>query len=689
MPVAPKSIPPSTPAEYRRRLRQAARGLAATLGADFFCSLVKHLSTMLRADCCILGELTAAPEDRIRTLAVFRKRRMAENFDQSILGSALGQVMIDGSFSCSKDALRLFPNDTLLQSIQATGFAGVRLSDSRGQPIGLLALISKSHFSDLPLVRSMLVTFASRAASELERKKADDVHRENEERYHAFIRANPDAMWRVEFAQPIPLTVDEDQQIELINRLGYLAECNDAFVRLAGATTTEELVGSSFSAVAARMNINADEELRAAIRAGFRTMIVESMPLDANGRVAYRLRSQFGIVEKGELLRVWGTTRDITDLRRAELSLAASERRFRDILEGIQLPAVMLDSRGAVAFCNDYFLTLAGRSREELQGLQWTDYVVPAEEGENWDAKSDDYRRQATKHFEGLVASRDGHWRSILWDAICLRDQDDKVAGLAAIGRDITYQKALETKVLQTQKLDSIGRVAVGLAHDFNNFLSVVVGHVSDLLRSCDETDPRYERLTEIQRAADLCAKLTSQLLTFGRKQELEPGLIILNDVVAAAETLVRRLLGAGTDLVLDLASPLWPVYADATQMQRVLANLAANARDAMPMGGRVTISTTNLEIGTEDTAFPGVKSGPYVKLSFADNGKGIPEEVKTYIFEPFFTTKRAGKGSGLGLSTVYGIVTQSNGYVFVWSELSKGTVLDILLPASIIATKK
>jgi two-component system cell cycle sensor histidine kinase/response regulator CckA len=431
-------------AEHRQKILQVAKGLSATIGADFFHAVVKHLTIAFHADCGFIGEVTGVTGERVSALAVFRKRRKSETFEQTISGAASGQVLTDGWFGCSREVTRMFPTDFLLEEMQAEGYAGIRLLDSRAQPIGVLAVISKVPLADIDLVRSVLLAFAPRAVSELERKRSDDVHRENEERYHAFVRTNPDAMWRIEFARPIPLSVDEDEQIERMYRVGYLAECNDAFAELAGAGSAEQLTGSSLAEITPRVNSNAQEELRAAVRCGFRsTTIVESTPLDASGRCLYRLRTQFGIVENGGLRRIWGTTRDITDLRRAELALAASERRFREVIEGIQLPAVMLDSSGRLKFCNEYFLRLVGRSREALSALNWAGDVVPAEETEIWNATLTTHppRLQETRHFEGVILPADGRRRTIVWDTIGIRDEDDKAIGLAAIGRDIAYQK--------------------------------------------------------------------------------------------------------------------------------------------------------------------------------------------------------------------------------------------------------
>jgi two-component system cell cycle sensor histidine kinase/response regulator CckA len=672
-------------ADQRRRVLQTAMELSATLGADFFRSIVRHLATTFEADCAYLGELAGTPANRITTLAVFRGQEASQNFDQSLVGSASGQVLSDGSFACSRDAKRLFPEDDLIQNLDAEGYIGIRLSDSAGQIVGLLAMVSKDGYTNIQVVRSVLEVFVPRAAAELERKRSDDMRRQNEERHQAFISANPDAMWRVELEQPILLSLTEEEQIDSIYRFGYLAECNDALAKLAGAQSAEELVGSRVHELATLINPGAREELRSAIRSGFRSTTVETAVPDRAGGQVYRLRSQFGIVEEGGLRRIWGTTRDITDLRRTELSLAASERRFREVLEGIQLPAVMLDLHGTITFANECFLLLAQRSREELSALTWLNGVVPAGESEKWKAAllPDERGRVARFHFEGAIVSGAAPPRVISWDAIGLYDQDNHPAGLAAIGRDITRQLALEMEIRRAEKLESIGRVAAGVAHDFNSLLTVILMGTTQLLQEAAKSGRVHESLSAIEDAATRCARLTGQLLAFARQQHLRPQLINLNDVIAGDERIIRILIGAGIELVLDLGSSLRLVYADPTQIQRALANLATNARDAMPQGGKVTVATSNIRVEADDAEYPGMPPGSYVRLSVSDTGIGLTEEIRAHLFEPFFTTKEPGKGTGLGLSTVYGIVKQGGGHMTVHGEPGNGTRFDIILPVA------
>jgi two-component system cell cycle sensor histidine kinase/response regulator CckA len=258
-------------------------------------------------------------------------------------------------------------------------------------------------------------------------------------------------------------------------------------------------------------------------------------------------------------------------------------------------------------------------------------------------------------------------------------------ARLLAVERQQKNESLRETeeKLLHAQKMEAIGRLAGGIAHDFNNLLTVVNGYVDMLLTRLSPGDPIRDDLTAVKSASDRAIDLTRQLLAFGRKQMLQPKPLDLNDAVSDMERMLRRLIGEDVELRIELARDLRKVTADPSQIGQVIVNLAVNARDAMPHGGVLTISTANVEVGAGTKKQPELAAGPYVKLAVRDTGEGMPPETLARIFEPFFTTKEIGKGSGLGLSTVHGIVSQSGGHIQVSSEPDHGTAFDIYLPST------
>jgi signal transduction histidine kinase/CheY-like chemotaxis protein len=250
------------------------------------------------------------------------------------------------------------------------------------------------------------------------------------------------------------------------------------------------------------------------------------------------------------------------------------------------------------------------------------------------------------------------------------------------LSHDVTERLRLEERLGQAEKMEAIGRLAGGVAHDFNNLLTVISGYTEILLSKADT--PGREQLGEIAHAAEQAAGLTRQLLAFSRRQVLHPRVLDLNEIVAGMEPMVRRIIGDDVSVGVRLTPGLAPVEADQAQIERVILNLAANARDAMPVGGRLTIETQNVELDEDYVSSRGEgTAGANVLLAVSDTGVGMSDDVQRHLFEPFFTTKGPGAGTGLGLSTVFGVVKQSGGSIYVYSEEGRGTTFKIYLPAA------
>jgi signal transduction histidine kinase/CheY-like chemotaxis protein len=248
--------------------------------------------------------------------------------------------------------------------------------------------------------------------------------------------------------------------------------------------------------------------------------------------------------------------------------------------------------------------------------------------------------------------------------------------------RDISLRKQLEAQLMQAQKMEAIGSLAGGVAHDFNNLLSVIKGYTELLLDELAPDDPKREDLLQIEKAGQRAASLTSQLLSFSRKQMLQPELLDLNVAINDMNLMLRRLLGENIELIMSAQPNLGSVYADPGQIQQIVMNLAVNARDAMTRGGKLIIETSYVEVDESYIrSWPFMKKGSYIMIAVSDNGIGMDAATQARIFEPFFTTKEKGKGTGLGLSTVYGIVKQSNGFILVDSEMGKGTTFKVYFP--------
>jgi len=318
-----------------------------------------------------------------------------------------------------------------------------------------------------------------------------------------------------------------------------------------------------------------------------------------------------------------------------------------------------------------------GYSLEELMAKSFLDFVHPNDRASTVDAITRMRQQKRVMAFENRYLAKDGSYHWLRWNATPSADGEL----IYAAAHDVTEQRQLEEQLHQAQKLESVGRLAGGIAHDFNNLLTIINGYSALLLSRMEEGRLR-DSILEIQKAGERAADLTRQLLAFSRKQALQARPVDLNALISDAENMIRRLIGEDIELASELAADLGPVLADPAQMNQVLLNLAVNARDAMPGGGRLTIRTEHMRVDDASQAsFPDLEPGDYVLWTISDTGVGMDEHVKAHLFEPFFTTKPQGVGTGLGLSTVYGIIRQSRGWIGVTSEPGSGATFRILLP--------
>ncbi len=385
---------------------------------------------------------------------------------------------------------------------------------------------------------------------------------------------------------------------------------------------------------------------------------------------------------KGRPVRILEADADLTACQGAEAKrLHQREARFQLLIEHASDLITLLNFNGLIRFQSPSLARILGYQPTELLGQNAFDLVHP----EDLTRVREAFARalaepSSTVSVEYRFRHRDGAWRVL--QSIGRKMWDDTVEGLVVVNsRDVTEQKRLETQLRQVQRMEAVGQLAGGVAHDFNNLLSVVIGHADLLDRGLPPDEPLHESVAEIGRAAERAAAVTRQLLAFGRQQVLEPQALDLNAVVRAAETMLRPLLGESIRLTKNLRPNLPLVRADPGQIDQVILNLAVNARDAMPRGGTLSFETGEVE--RHPPGCPEMAPARYVRLAVTDTGGGMTPEVQARIFEPFFTTKGVGKGTGLGLAVVHGIVEQSGGHVEVSSAPAEGTTFHICLPAT------
>ncbi|NCC52754.1 MAG: PAS domain S-box protein [Spartobacteria bacterium] len=651
-------------------LREVAQGVSESTGFSFFFSLVKHLARALDVPYVVLSERSQQEPGLINTLAVYANGEIADNFNFNSEGSVCEKLIPGQPLHIASHVQEQFPSDTLLTRCCADidSFIGYCLSDFTSSCIGYLTIMGTRPLKDIRLAESMLQIFASRAASELDRKKAAEELWESEEKYRSLTDD----------------VLDTSSIGTLILDGRYnVVWANQAFEQFFGIRRAD-IIGCSKDVVLeaqrevvedpdAVLRSPGDEPQEKTARREYHVLNTPRTPERWLEHWSQPIRS--GLYIGGRIEHY----ADITERKATE----AERNRMAMATEQAAEAVIITEVDGTIQYVNPAFEQITGYSREEAIGQN----VRLLKSGRHDDAFYHAIWGELAKGgaWSGRLINKKKDGSLYHAEAVISPIRDDKaqVVNYVAVSRDVSHEVELEEQFRQAQKMESVGRLAGGIAHDFNNLLTSILGFSRLILDTVEEGNPIQSDVKEIIRAGERAAKLTRQLLAFGRKQIMQVCPLDINEVVMEMDQLLRRTLGEDVELVTVLGEKLGTIEADIGLLEQVIMNLAVNARDAMPRGGKLTISTMQTTLDEEFCRNRiGIEPGEYVMLAVSDVGCGMAEEVITHAFEPFYTTKEKGKGTGLGLATVYGIVKQCQGAIELESEVDQGTTFKIYLPA-------
>ncbi|MBV9360938.1 MAG: PAS domain S-box protein, partial [Betaproteobacteria bacterium] len=656
-------MPPMDPETRLSVLQDSALAVSSARGERIFAELTRYLSTILRCELALIGRIVGK---NIRTLGVHGEHGYRENFEYELATTPCNDVVGKSFMVVPQDVTSRYPDDRLIADFGAVGYAGYPLNDSTGRSVGVLAILAKKPIINHALVEAVLKIFAVRAEAELERCAHEEALAGSVEQYRSIFNAAPAAL-------------------VLRNADFRVVDVNPAYEAMSGRTR-DEVIGRDALSMSPQSLTDYVRALHKRALAGEHVGF-ESHAKRKNGeRVQMEWR---GVpIVQGGAPHVLYIGQDITARKTDEQVLRASEEQYRAIFNAAADALVLRDNTGKVVDVNAAMSVLTGYSREEVIGNgRW----IFARQ-DNTQLAGDMFRRVLageSVHFEVQGIRKDGTPIDVEMRAVPMLYRGKMHA--LGMARDITARKraeaerdGLEAQLRQAQKMEAIGHLTGGIAHDFNNLLASIMGYVVLAAeREGATADPKLARYLDQALASSRRARdLIQQMLTFSRGQRGTPRVVDLAETVARSVKLVRGSIASSIEMQTEL-DPGAHVLLDPVQLDQVLLNLAINARDAMGEKGTLAVTVRQAQALRHVCASCRQRfAGLFVELAVADSGPGIAPHVLERIFEPFFTTKEVGRGSGMGLATVHGIVHEHGGHIVVDRPASGGARFRVLLPA-------
>ena len=644
-------------------LQDAALAVSSARGERIFAELARYLAAILHCELALIGKVMG---ERVRTLGVHAQGGYHENFEYPLATTPCGDVIGKAFMLVPQDVAARYPHDAVLADFGAVGYAGYPLNDPAGRPLGVLAILSKKPLINHAVVEAVLKIFAVRAEAELERCAHDEALAGSAEQYRAIFNAAADAMVLRDAAFRV---VDVNPAYELISGRGRAEVLGRDALNMSPQSLNEHVRGLHVRALAGEQ---VHFESRAQRKNG------ETLHMEWRG-VPMQYRGEPHVLYIG---------RDVTTQKLDEQRLRASEEQYRAIFNAAADALVLRDDSGRVVDINAAVTVLTGYSREEVMGERRWIFA----RADNSALAGEMHRRVIageSVHFEVQGIKKDGTPIDIEMNAVPMLYRGKPHA--LGMGRDITARKraeaerdALELQLRQAQKMEAIGHLTGGIAHDFNNLLASIMGYVVLAAeREAAAGDARLARYLDQALASSRRARdLIQQMLTFSRAQRGAPRVVDLAEAAARSVKLVRGSIPPSLEIFTDL-EPDARVLLDPVQLDQVLLNLAINARDAMGESGRLAVAVrSNAAQRGACSSCRQRFAGVFVELAVSDSGLGIAPHVLERMFEPFFTTKAPGRGSGMGLPTVHGIVHEHAGHIVVDRGPEGGSRFRVFFPA-------